>query len=93
MIIIPEAESLIYILYRMTGYMLGFQPAVSSFWDQSIVYSLRLQGFYAIRSAKAERYLKWTSSDNERIFVDRSALAERKSKEYRQKPDNINAVS
>ena len=70
--------------------MLGFQPAVSSFWDQSIVYSLRLQGFYAIRSAKAVRYLKWTSSGNERIFVDRSALAERKSKEYRQKLENIN---
>ena len=52
----------------MTEYMRGFQPAVSSFWDQSIVYSLRLQGFYAIRSAKAER----------------------KSKEYRQKLENIN---
>ena len=55
-----------------------------------MIYSLRLLVFYVIRSALAERYLKWTSGDNAFIFVDRSAKAERKSKEYRQKLDNIN---
>ena len=55
-----------------------------------MIYSLRLLVFYVIRSALAERYLKWTSGDNEFIFVDRSAKTERKSKEYRQKLDNIN---
>ena len=58
-----------------------------------MIHSLRLIVFYVIRSAKAERCLKWIASDHELIFDDRSALAERKSKEYRQKPDNINAVS
>ena len=61
-----------------------------NFKKQSIVYSLRLLVFYVIRSALAERYLKWTSGDNAFIFVDRSAKAERISKEYRQKLDNIN---
>ena len=55
-----------------------------------MIYSLRFLVFYVIRSALAERYLKWTSGDNAFIFVDRSAKAERKSKEYRQKLDNIN---
>ena len=55
-----------------------------------MVHSFRLIVFYVIRSAKAERCLKWTSGDHELIFDDRSALAERKSKEYRQKLDNIN---
>ena len=55
-----------------------------------MIYSLRLLVFYVIRSALAERYLKWTSGDNVFIFVDRSAKDERKSKEYRQKLDNIN---
>ena len=55
-----------------------------------MIHSLRLIVFYVIRSALAERCLKWTSGDHELIFVDRSALAERMSKEYRQKLDNIN---
>ena len=55
-----------------------------------MIHSLRLIVFYVIRSAKAERCLKWIASDHELIFDDRSALAERKSKEYRQKLDNIN---
>ena len=55
-----------------------------------MIYSLRLLVFYVIRSALAELYLKWTSGDNVFIFVDRSAKDERKSKEYRQKLDNIN---
>ena len=45
--------------------------------------------FYVIRSALAERCLKWTSGDHELIFDDRSALAERKSKESREKLANI----
>ena len=61
-----------------------------NFKKQSIVYSIRLLVFYVIRSALAERYLKWTSGDHELIFVDRSTKAERISKEYRQKLDNIN---